>query len=143
MDGFGGGFSLQGNAVRKSSENSTLPILKSGMRMSNNAPNNNQQMILQSRPINSNQRLTNNKQLAMQSGPETDHTSQSMDDRINSLQMNQKPQTSNGTPVTMRRAKVWTVDVENAYRFQLAGFQNESEYLSKYPRPGICMYICI
>lgn len=132
MDGFGGGFSLQGNAVRKSSENPTLPILKSGMRT---APNINQQVILQSRPVNNNQRLTTNKQLSFQSGPETE--SQSMDDRINTLQKNQRPQTTNCTPVSMRRAKVWTVDVENAYRFQLAGFQNESEYLSKYPRPGI------
>lgn len=144
MDGFEGGFSLQGSAVRKSSSHEN-PAVKSVMRMNNNSPNN-QQLVLPSRlgSINNNQRLNN--QLKQSRGPETNHPPQSeemksslsvQDRRMNTLQMNQKPQPSNGAPVTMSRAKVWTVEVENAYRFQLAGFQNESEYLSKYPRPGI------
>ena len=31
-------------------------------------------------------------------------------------------------PLSMRRAKVWSISVENAYRYQLAGHKDESEY---------------
>lgn len=40
-------------------------------------------------------------------------------------------------PSGMQRAKTWTLEVENAYRYQLAGFKDESEYLVKYPLPEI------
>lgn len=35
-------------------------------------------------------------------------------------------------PIGMRRAKVWTVEVENAFRFQLAGYRAKEEYESSY-----------
>lgn len=33
----------------------------------------------------------------------------------------------------MLRAKVWNIEVENSFRFQLAGYRDESEYLDRYP----------
>ena len=33
-------------------------------------------------------------------------------------------------PISMQRAKHWSIEVENAFRFQLAGFKDEEEYLS-------------
>lgn len=33
-------------------------------------------------------------------------------------------------PKSMTRPKAWTEQVEEAYRFQLAGYRDESEYLS-------------
>ena len=41
----------------------------------------------------------------------------------------------NSKPVGMQRAKLWTLEVENAYRYQLAGFKDESEYLQTCPAP--------
>ena len=38
-------------------------------------------------------------------------------------------------PSGMQRAKIWTLEVENAYRYQLAGFKDESEYLFVNPLP--------
>ncbi len=40
-------------------------------------------------------------------------------------------------PTGMARAKVWTVDVENNFRFQLAGFSNVNEYLQMFTCPEI------
>lgn len=126
MEGFEG-FSLQGSAVRLPQ----IAGLKSGMNPNRNhlSMNNNQQLMLQSRPESHD---------SYQSEKIPSSLSISMDDRrISTSQMYQKPKISKGNPVTMKRAKVWTVEVENAYRFQLAGFADESEYLSKYPQPGI------
>jgi hypothetical protein len=39
-------------------------------------------------------------------------------------------------PKGMKRAKIWTPEVENFYRYQLAGFTDENEYLSSYEQPG-------
>ena len=33
-------------------------------------------------------------------------------------------------PKSVTRAKVWSEEVEEAYRFQLAGYRDEAEYLS-------------
>ena len=33
-------------------------------------------------------------------------------------------------PKSMTRPKVWTEEVEEAYRFQLAGYRDETEYLA-------------
>jgi hypothetical protein len=33
------------------------------------------------------------------------------------------------------RASAWSVEVENSYRYQLAGFRDETEYLSMFPSP--------
>ena len=38
-------------------------------------------------------------------------------------------------PTSMTRAKVWSLEVENAFRFQLAGFTDEAEYLDSFPEP--------
>jgi Meiosis-expressed len=47
-----------------------------------------------------------------------------------------QPSGDNGPqPVSMQRAKTWTVDVENAYRYQLAGFKDSNEYLAVHPDP--------
>lgn len=40
-------------------------------------------------------------------------------------------------PTGMRRAKVWSPEVENAFRFQLAGFRDESEYRSIFGDPEL------
>lgn len=34
------------------------------------------------------------------------------------------------SPKSMTRPKVWSEEVENAYRFQLAGFRDEQEYFA-------------
>mmetsp|Transcript_5276 Transcript_5276/g.5417 ORF Transcript_5276/g.5417 Transcript_5276/m.5417 type:complete len:180 (+) Transcript_5276:283-822(+) len=49
-------------------------------------------------------------------------------------QENYNPATAR-TPKSMRRAKSWNPIIENSYRYQLAGFRDEEEYLSKYPHP--------
>jgi hypothetical protein len=33
-------------------------------------------------------------------------------------------------PKSLIRPKLWSIEVENAYRFQLAGYRDEKEYLS-------------
>lgn len=40
-------------------------------------------------------------------------------------------------PKSMQRAKVWSADVENAFRFQTAGWRDMHEYLSVYPAPSL------
>ena len=40
-------------------------------------------------------------------------------------------------PSGMSRAKVWTLDVENSFRYQLAGWMDISEYLSTYSCPEV------
>lgn len=44
-------------------------------------------------------------------------------------------QSATAAPSGMSRAKEWTTEVENAYRFQLAGYKDEREYLEKYDAP--------
>ena len=44
-----------------------------------------------------------------------------------------KPQ--GAKPIGMRRAKMWTLEVEKSYRYQLAGYKDESEYLLTCPEP--------
>ncbi|XP_029901880.1 meiosis expressed gene 1 protein homolog [Myripristis murdjan] len=51
---------------------------------------------------------------------------------------------SNTRPKSMSRAKVWTAEVENLYRFQQAGYRDELEYrqvklvalIDKWPETG-------
>lgn len=43
----------------------------------------------------------------------------------------------NRKPTGMTRAKVWSLDVENSFRYQLAGFQDISDYLTMYSCPEI------
>ena len=45
------------------------------------------------------------------------------------------PKQKSMKPSAMQRAKTWTLEVENAYRYQLAGFKDESDYLLTYPLP--------
>eukprot|EP00603_Paraphysomonas_imperforata_P009474 CAMPEP_0114436680 /NCGR_PEP_ID=MMETSP0103-20121206/13590_1 /TAXON_ID=37642 ORGANISM="Paraphysomonas imperforata, Strain PA2" /NCGR_SAMPLE_ID=MMETSP0103 /ASSEMBLY_ACC=CAM_ASM_000201 /LENGTH=123 /DNA_ID=CAMNT_0001606983 /DNA_START=232 /DNA_END=603 /DNA_ORIENTATION=- len=40
-----------------------------------------------------------------------------------------------GKPSKMQRAKQWSPEVENAYRFQSAGFRDQVEYEETYPAP--------
>jgi hypothetical protein len=40
-------------------------------------------------------------------------------------------------PTSMSRARVWSPEVENAYRIQLAGFKDMTEYLSVHPEPEL------
>jgi hypothetical protein len=40
-------------------------------------------------------------------------------------------------PTGMTRAKMWTLEVENSFRFQLAGFQDITEYLSTFSCPEV------
>ncbi|XP_065826942.1 meiosis-expressed gene 1 protein-like [Oscarella lobularis] len=40
-------------------------------------------------------------------------------------------------PKSMSRPKRWNEDVEEAYRFQLAGFRDERDYLSHNPRTTV------
>ena len=40
-------------------------------------------------------------------------------------------------PSGMTRAKAWSLEVENSFRYQLAGWMDISEYLSKYSCPEI------
>jgi hypothetical protein len=48
-------------------------------------------------------------------------------------QMSSKP---NGKPpLKMQRAKFWSLDVENLFRYQAAGFRDHEEYVSAYPPP--------
>lgn len=47
------------------------------------------------------------------------------------------PPVSGASPTSMKRAKQWSPDVENAYRFQLAGFRNYDEYLQAFPEPEL------
>jgi hypothetical protein len=35
----------------------------------------------------------------------------------------------------MQRARQWSPDVENLFRFQAAGFRDQEEYMSVYPPP--------
>ena len=41
----------------------------------------------------------------------------------------------NAKPTKMQRAKVWSVEVENAFRYQSAGYRDREEYLNHYPSP--------
>ena len=62
----------------------------------------------------------------------------------------EEPHLAQGTPASMRanianargrtpkgcvRAKTWSNEVEEAYRFQCAGWKSMDEYLTKYPEP--------
>lgn len=40
-------------------------------------------------------------------------------------------------PLSMQRAKVWSISVENSYRYQLAGYKDESEYLAASSAPPV------
>jgi len=40
-------------------------------------------------------------------------------------------------PTGVSRSKCWSVSVENNYRFQLAGFRDQEEYLAHYPIPQL------
>lgn len=40
-------------------------------------------------------------------------------------------------PTGMSRAKTWSLDVENSFRYQLAGFQDINEYVGSYGAPEI------
>jgi hypothetical protein len=42
---------------------------------------------------------------------------------------------SKAKPKSMLRAKTWTPEVENLFRFQSAGFRDANEYLVQYPEP--------
>ena len=44
--------------------------------------------------------------------------------------MSQTEQTNDVKPKSMTRPKVWSEEVEEAYRFQLAGYRDEKEYYS-------------
>ncbi len=37
----------------------------------------------------------------------------------------------------MQRAKAWSPEVENAFRYQLAGFRDREEYLQSYEEPEL------
>jgi hypothetical protein len=37
-----------------------------------------------------------------------------------------------GEPVRMRRAKSWDLEIENLFRYQLAGYRDRIEYEEKY-----------
>lgn len=39
-------------------------------------------------------------------------------------------------PLSMQRAKVWSLQVENAFRCQLAGYTDESDYYTAYGAPA-------
>ena len=39
-------------------------------------------------------------------------------------------------PLSMQRAKVWSLQVENAFRYQLAGYTDESDYYTAYGAPA-------
>lgn len=41
-------------------------------------------------------------------------------------------------PPSMQRAKVWSMEVENAYRYQLAGFESERDYSATCNVPVAC-----
>ena len=43
-------------------------------------------------------------------------------------------------PKSMKRAKEWNQDVENAYRFQLAGYRDENEYLAFHNIHEVCLF---
>jgi hypothetical protein len=42
---------------------------------------------------------------------------------------------SGKNPMKMQRARQWSPDVENLFRYQAAGFRDHEEYLSMYPPP--------
>jgi Meiosis-expressed len=39
-------------------------------------------------------------------------------------------------PFSMQRAKVWSLQVENTFRYQLAGYTDESDYYTAYGEPA-------
>jgi Meiosis-expressed len=47
-------------------------------------------------------------------------------------------QTRETKPPSMLRAKVWSIEVENAYRYQLAGFESGTDYSSTCNMPVVC-----
>lgn len=47
------------------------------------------------------------------------------------------PASGGATLTTMKRAKQWSPQVENAYRLQLAGFRAYEEYIQTYPEPEL------
>lgn len=53
--------------------------------------------------------------------------------REESSQSNSK--SSGKTPLKMQRARNWSPDIENLFRYQAAGFRDQEEYLSAYPPP--------
>lgn len=47
-------------------------------------------------------------------------------------------QTKGTKPTSMQRAKVWSLEVENAYRYQLAGFESETDYSATCTSAAVC-----
>jgi Meiosis-expressed len=47
-------------------------------------------------------------------------------------------QTKGTKPPSMQRAKAWSIEVENAYRYQLAGFESGTEYTATCNVPVVC-----
>lgn len=53
----------------------------------------------------------------------------------NSQQITQITKSSGKNPVKMQRAKIWSPEIENLFRYQAAGFRDHTEYISVYPVP--------
>jgi hypothetical protein len=49
--------------------------------------------------------------------------------------MNPANKENRPAPKGMSRAKQWSPEVENAYRYQIAGFRDLEDYISSYPEP--------
>lgn len=45
--------------------------------------------------------------------------------------------TTGAQPIRMYRARMWSPEVENAFRYQLAGFRDIAEYLTMFPTPEV------
>ena len=56
--------------------------------------------------------------------------------------MNRQKNDNSEKPKSMTRPKVWTEAVEEAYRFQLAGYRDEMEYKS-IKCLEVCLSLCL
>jgi len=55
---------------------------------------------------------------------------------------NKAEEADDAKPKSMTRPKVWSEEVEEAYRFQLAGYRDEREYISVKKTEVLHKYTC-
>ena len=117
-----GGFSVNGNSVR-------LPQIPGRKPSANTTPGSMQLVVQQPQLVRGTSAQNFVVHPSITSAVETSSEKSIL--RLPSYQV----KSQNTKPIGMQRAKMWTIEVENSYRYQLAGFKDESEYLQMYPPP--------
>lgn len=143
------GLSIGITAVSLNSKN-VLPPIGSARKNSLNEKNNHQAVVVSSRNKPAGKPETSPRALSMGMGiAGTGMTScdQSPRNSQGKPVAATAPSTANATakqssskgkaPSKMQRAKQWSPEVENAYRFQSAGFRDLVEYEEQYPTPEV------